>query len=667
MSANCTESTPQTSSVTSVKNVQPAVSYLHIVYSTIAVSSAVNSALRHRSATMPRLGAFWLSVFFIIDPIAVFGFVRPLSTILHQSIILRKSSRTDIPFSTFDYSNKSKKNVSSYEIARNERLLFDKDLEKPTISSESKQVRRRYGGFPRVQRALAHYKKLHGDIQVPFGFVIPDDIHNWPEETWGMNLGSVVKNIRTGLYRSKREDLIKMGFSYDPVNEKYDLAKTALLSYQKLHGDMLVPCKFVIPNESSVWPEETWGLHLGSLVSNIRSGGSYADKRDALIGMGFDFNFRTARYVLVKLALLQYKDLYGNILVPQSFVVPRNDPNWPKDLWDMNLGSIAHGIRGGTRYAERKQELIKIGFHFGPQRAAYGYSLIKTALMHYKSISGKGDMRVPYNFVVPENDERWPEELWGMKLGVLVNNIKGGNYASKRDDLLDIGFSYDPFLSKYAIARKTLLKYKELNGDMLVPRRFVVPEDDERWSRDSMGMKLGSVVYNIRSGSSYADQKDDLLSIGFCFDALQAKYDILKRSLIRYKELYGNMLVPKTFEVPKNSDKWPAELGGMKLGIAVRNVRGVKGSYSDKREELTSLGFVYKLQKSFDYDCVRIAVFKYRELYHGSVRVPAVYNIPENDPWYPEETWGMCLGSMVTRIKHGDKWPDKRYELLGDY
>jgi hypothetical protein len=599
---------------------------------------------------MPQLGAFWISIFCIVDPISVFGFVRPLSTILHQSMILKKSSRTDIPFSSFDYSTKSKKNVSSYEIARNERLLFDRDLEKPSISSESKQVRRRYGGFPRVQQALAHYKDVYGDIQVPFGFVVPDDIHNWPEETWGMNLGSVVKNIRTGLYRSKREDLIEMGFCYDPVNAKYDLAKIALLSYQKLHGDMLVPCKFVIPN-----------------VSNIRSGSSYADKRDALQSIGFDFNFRTARYVLVKLALLQYKDLYGNILVPQSFVVPRNDRNWPKDLWGMNLGSIVHGIRGGSRYAERRQELLKIGFDFGPQRALYGYSLTKTALMHYKTMSGKGDMRVPYNFVVPENDERWPVELWGMKLGVLVNNIKGGNYADKRDDLLNMGFSYDPFQSKYEIVRKTLMKYKELNGDMLVPRQYVVPDDDDRWSRDSMGMKLGSVVYNIRSGSSYADQKDDLLSIGFCFDALQARYDILKRSLIRYKELFGDMLVPKSFEVPRDSDEWPAELWGMKLGIAVRNIRGVKGSYSDKREELISLGFVYRLQKSFDYDCVRIAVFKYRELYHGSVRVPAVYNIPENDPWYPEETWGMCLGSIVTRIKHGDKWPDKRYELLGDY
>ena len=127
------------------------------------------------------------------------------------------------------------------------------------------------------------------------------------------------------------------------------------------------------------------------------------------------------------------------------------------------------------------------------------------------------------------------------------------------------------------------------------------------------------------------------------------------------------MLVPNTFEVPRDDNEWPSELWGMRLGIAVRNVRSVKGSYADKKEELMSLGFVYQLRKKFDYDCVKIAVYKYRELYHGSVQVPSVYNIPENDTWYPEETWGMCLGSLVNRIKHGNKWPEKRYELLGDY
>ena len=604
----------------------------------------------------------------VLESALVGAYTKPLTSIMHHLLQSKEKGRTKFLFQSVKLYEEDEMNVSTYEIARNDRLIFDRDIEKTNIDPVPKQARRRLGGFPAIQRALMIYRDLHGDMHVPSGFIIPDNIYEWPQDIWGIKLGSVVKNIRSGLYyKNKREDLESIGFCYAPIQTKYDIAKAALLTYQTIYGDMLVPHRFATPRDSDEWPQETRGLNLGALVGNIRSGQSYADKRDELLCIGFDFNSRKARYELVKLALLKYKDIHGDTLVSQSFAVPKNSLIWPKGMWGMNLGSIVHGIRGGSRYTEKKAELLSIGFDYSSQKAIYGYNLTKVALLKYKHISGKGDMRVPYNFIVPENDEKWPEETWGMNLGVLVNNIKGGNYADKRDDLLQIGFSYEPFQSKYSIIRNSLTRYRELHGDLLVPRQYVVPEDDARWPPETRGIKLGTVVYNIRGGSSYADQKEDLLSIGFCFDALQARYDILKRSLIRYKELYGDMLVPKTFEVPRDDNEWPSELWGMKLGIAVRNIRSVKGSYADKKEELMSLGFVYQLRKKFDYDCVKIAVYKYRELYHGSVQVPSVYNIPQNDPWYPEETWGMCLGSLVNRIKHGNKWPEKRYELLGDY
>jgi hypothetical protein len=46
------------------------------------------------------------------------------------------------------------------------------------------------------------------------------------------------------------------------------------------------------------------------------------------------------------------------------------------------------------------------------------------------------------------------------------------------------------------------MKYKESNSDMLVPSRFVVPEDDIIWPEETWGMKLGSVVNDIRRGKS---------------------------------------------------------------------------------------------------------------------------------------------------------------------
>ena len=609
----------------------------------------------------------YIRLAFLLESLSVVAYPLPIATFTHPFIALKDVGRSDIQFAVVGTFVHEGNNMSSYEIARNERLLFDKDIAVPVTHSGSKQLSSSCKGYPLVQRTLSRYKSLHGSMHVPLDFRVPKKSNEWPEESWGMNLGLAAKNIRNGLhYRSKRFELEALGFCFPPIVTKYDTAKIALLSYQRHYGDMLVPFKFMIPKKSDKWPEETWGINLGVMVSNIRSGGSHADKREELISLGFNFNSRIARYELVKLALLKYKDLYGSTRVPQSFVVPDISDIWPKGMWGMNLGSIVHSIRGGARYTEKKQELIDIGFDFDSQKAKYGYPLAKAALLQYKKNSEKGDMCVPYNFKIPEKSKSWPVEMWGMKLGRVVNNIKGGNYADQRDDLIRMGFSFDQFQSKYQIVKQSLLTYKELNGDLLVPRKFCVPEGNYQWPKSTWGVRLGTVVYNIRGGSSYTDQRDDLLSIGFCYDALQARYDILKKSLLVYKEIYGNMLVPKNFEIPQNAD-WPSHLWGLKLGIAVYNIRGKKGSYADKKEELLSIGFKYNIHKRFDYECVRIAVYKYRELYHGSIRIPAVYNIPENDPWYPEETWGMCLGSIVTRIRQGAKWPEKRYELLGDY
>ena len=604
----------------------------------------------------------------LLEILSVVAYPRQMMTFTHPFTVMKEASRSDIQFAAVATSIKEAKNMSSYEMARNERLLFDRDIATPLVRSGDKKDSKSCKGYPLVQRALLRYKNLHGNMQVPLDFRVPKNTADWPEESWGLNLGLAANNIRNGLhYRSKRFELEKLGFHFSPIITKYDTAKTALLSYQRIYGDMLVPFKFVIPKKSDKWPEETWGINLGVMVSNIRSGGSHADKREELISLGFNFNSRIARYELVKLALLKYKNLYGSTRVPQSFVVPDVSNIWPKGMCGMNLGSIVHSIRGGSRYIEKKQELIDLGFDFDSQKAKYGYSLAKAALLHYKKISEKGDMHVPYNFRIPEKSKSWPVEMWGMKLGQVVNNIKGGgNYANQRDDLIKMGFSFDQFQSKYQVVRRSLLAYKEINGDLLVPRKFCIPDGNYQWPKSTWGIRLGTVVYNIRGGSSYSDQKEDLLNIGFCYDALQARYDILKKSLLIYKSIHGNMLVPKNFEVPQDT-VWPSNLWGMKLGIAVYNIRGKKGSYSDKKDELLNMGFQYNIRKRFDYDCVRIAVYKYRELYHGSIRIPAVYNIPENDPWYPEETWGMCLGSVVTRIRQGAKWPDKRYELLGDY
>jgi hypothetical protein len=205
-----------------------------------------------------------------------------------------------------------------------------------------------------------------------------------------------------------------------------------LLKYNNLNGDMLVPYGFVVPADEITWPEEMWDMKLGTIVKSIRAGTGYSKNRVDLESIGFDFNRQEIGYgyKTIRAALLKYKDLNGNMLVPYGFVVPANDIEWPKEMWNVKLGFIVKSIRAGTGYSKHRADLESIGFDFNRQEIGYGYKTIRAALLKYKDLNV--DMLVPQRFVVPANYKTWPEEMSGMNLGTIASNIRAGTSCSKK-------------------------------------------------------------------------------------------------------------------------------------------------------------------------------------------------------------------------------------------
>jgi hypothetical protein len=77
------------------------------------------------------------------------------------------------------------------------------------------------------------------------------------------------------------------------------------------------------------------------------------------------------------------------------------------------------------------------------------------------------------------DSQSFPEEVWGLKLGWIVDSIRNNNaYNEMSDELMLLGFDFDS-QSKYAydVIKIGLLKYQEIHDNMLVPRIFVVPID----------------------------------------------------------------------------------------------------------------------------------------------------------------------------------------------
>ena len=448
------------------------------------------------------------------------------------------------------------------------------------------------GRWEKVKRALETYQLLHDDLYVRRGFVVP--VHpDWPEDLWGMKLGFAVYNIRNnGTYSTHRAELEGMGFDFDSQSTAHgwENVKRALLAYKSFHGDLLVPVSFVIP-ENADWPEDLWGMNLGLTVNSIRNQGTYSTHRAELEEMGFDFDSQsTGRgWENVKRALLAYKSFHGDLLVRQGFVIPEN-ADWPEDLWGMKLGFAVYNIRNTGAYSAYRAQLEEMGFDFNPQRIVHGWENVKRALLKYKSL--RGDLLVPYRFVIPEN-AHWPEDLWGMKLGVTVNNIRNkGIYSTHRAELEGMGFDFDSQSTAHGWenVKHASLAFKSLRGDLLVPVSFVIPEDAD-WPEDLWGMKLGLTVYSIRNQGTYSTYRAELEEMGFDFDSQSTGHgwENVKRALLAYKSFHGDLLVRTGFVIPENAD-WPEDLWGMKLGFAVYNIRN-QGTYSAYRAELEGMGF----------------------------------------------------------------------------
>ena len=138
--------------------------------------------------------------------------------------------------------------------------------------------------------------------------------------------------------------------------------------------------------------------------------------------------------------LSTYKEIYGDILVKQKYVVPWSK-DWPDEMWGLRLGNVVKMIRSGKRYQSHEKELTALGFVFLRQTHAIGWELTKLALETYKTIHH--NFLVPRRFKIPDNSNDWPAETWGMKLGISVHNIRDrGCYSAHRDELVQLGFQY---------------------------------------------------------------------------------------------------------------------------------------------------------------------------------------------------------------------------------
>jgi hypothetical protein len=311
-----------------------------------------------------------------------------------------------------------------------------------------------------VVLALLTFKEISGDLGVPFAFEVPPS-KPWPEYLWGMKLGRMVSRIRSAeayvrCDQERRHWLDSIGFDWDPFERQWQSTQQAFETYLQEHGDLVVKQSFVVPS-CSPWSEKLWGMALGTTVNRIRSKGvftdGYPERRQWLEDRGFRFETAVVENTKNDLrwendvmpALLTYKEINGDLEVPYAFEVPPSKP-WPEHLWGMKLGETVSSIRSKGNYVrndqERRQWLDSIGFEWDDFERQWqsAQQAFETYLQEY------GDLVVKQSFVVPSCSP-WPEKVWGMRLGWLVNDIRSKSafmdgYPERRQWLEDRGFLF---------------------------------------------------------------------------------------------------------------------------------------------------------------------------------------------------------------------------------
>ena len=246
--------------------------------------------------------------------------------------------------------------------------------------------------------------------------------------------------------------------------------------YKQIFGNLLVPVDFMVPSDSR-WPQNIWNFELGSHAQHIRhkrnSASISRNLKESLTEIGFVWDVRSAGFDNVHAALLKYKEIHGDLLVPQNFIVPTGEKSgFPKELWGLNLGKKVKSIRRAEQYYNLNQSSVldRLGFNWDNYEAKRDRSFNEDLqlLQIFKRLHGH--VNVSKNFVVPDNNSLWPSKFSGRSLGAILSRIrKGIQYTdySQRSAIESLGIQISqpvPREQNFQDVYRALQIYKKIHG-----------------------------------------------------------------------------------------------------------------------------------------------------------------------------------------------------------
>ena len=138
----------------------------------------------------------------------------------------------------------------------------------------------------------------------------------------------------------KDDDLQRNFFAIMAEELNFIALLSALNSYNVTYGTTRINKDFMVPT-SEIYPSSLHGENLSHLITQMKRKVRVQkdhEKAKALFIFGIVvFRSKVCDFPSTLEALNIFKSLYGNLKVPQKFIIPE-DKIWPKKLWGTSLG-----------------------------------------------------------------------------------------------------------------------------------------------------------------------------------------------------------------------------------------------------------------------------------------------------------------------------------------
>jgi hypothetical protein len=292
---------------------------------------------------------------------------------------------------------------------------------------------------------------------------------------------------------------------------------------------------------------------------------------------------------------------------------------------------------------------------------------------------------------IRRNAPKTAHRMAALQSATATSEVKTQNIATEEPESPANGIDFP-----YDLTLLALQVYHDENGNLCLPRRFLVPQSDaypSAWH----GLDLAGTVYNMRWWQKHVKQRSDRVSqlnkLGFLWERLQPEWNLILESLIVYRGMYGNLLVPSNFTVPFNDDSWPKPCWGIALGSVVFKIRNRNDHLRDfntawkRREQLDRIGFVWDVQElRFNKFCAALKLYAKIEQDNEmsleqqlqkhaaaspqlfALKIPSKFVVPRSSQW-PNQFWGYRLGERCTQVRQKQLYvkghPD-RIKILAD-